>query len=101
LSVEDLARMMRSGLLDGDVAAVGLCQKAPSPRTLGRLRRRALLEAPELAMAMGGVAAKMALASWCYRRFPRAPERRLDWSRRIAVLFDMPADLEFTGRRGP
>lgn len=94
LSVHQVARMMRSGLLDGEVAAMGLLQRSPSPRSLTRLRRQAFTEAPDLLVSMGAIAGRMALARLFYKRFPRALARQPAWSRKVAALFEMPADLE-------
>ncbi|MFU8806379.1 MAG: NAD(P)/FAD-dependent oxidoreductase [Bradymonadaceae bacterium] len=92
LSVHQVARMMNSGLLDGEVAAVGLSQRAPSPRSLGRLRGRALTQTPDLLIAMGSVVARMAMASLIYRQYPRNVSRHPAWSRRVAALFEMDSD---------
>lgn len=62
LTVDDLADMMRSGLMDADMATAGLTQRMPpvEPRRLVA-KVRGLLQAPALAARLAPAAARMAL----------------------------------------
>lgn len=60
LDAEDLTRLMRSGLMDAELAAQGLEQRMPRPDpALLAAKLRAAMRAPDLAMRMAPVVAKM------------------------------------------
>jgi flavin-dependent dehydrogenase len=93
LDVQDLERMMRAGLLDGETAAAGMAQRfpAPSPGALVQ-KARGLPRAPDVALRLGGVLAKMGVLTALYRTWPDDDAGAREYSRRVARVFGEPAD---------
>jgi flavin-dependent dehydrogenase len=83
LAPGDVERLMKSGLLDEELARAGLEQRWPAlgaKDLLSRLRGAAC--APGLAARMAPVLAEMIAVLAAYARYPDQPERVAVWSRR-------------------
>jgi flavin-dependent dehydrogenase len=88
LTVEDMARLMRAGLLDEDMMRPGMTQSPPDlrPRLLARKAPAALRER-RLAQRIADVGARMMAVRALYARYPSSPGRaRSLWSRAAARL---------------
>lgn len=79
--------MMTSGLLQPEIAILGLRQQPPLPSSPAVLNPKVLVTAPDLLLSMGGVATAMAKAAILYRRYPRDPARVDEWAERVEKLF--------------
>ncbi|AWV90255.1 NAD(P)/FAD-dependent oxidoreductase [Bradymonas sediminis] len=91
LTIEDLARLMRSGLLDADTLADGLLQRMPAPSASMVLAKiRAMMRAPDLAAQLLPVMGQMAAAAVLYAGFPTTPKRRQGWSRLVSGVLGAP-----------
>lgn len=89
LGPEDIAALMRSGLLDGKLSAAGLAQRWPAP-DLPALATKAkgVLENPRLSARLGKVLAKMGALAALYPAYPSSKGRRFyAWERAEAALF--------------
>ncbi|RMH41721.1 MAG: FAD-binding protein [Deltaproteobacteria bacterium] len=88
LTADELARLIEKGIMDPDLAAAGLAQRAPvpSPASLpGKLV--GLLTEPVLAARMADALARMVAVRALYAAYPRRPADRPAWSRRVARVF--------------
>ena len=97
LSVEDLGRMMDLGLMDAALLRHGLAQTHAWLRPAavpGKLA--AAVRAPRLAVRLGAVVARMLAARALYARYPADAAQLPAWSRRVARVFDEPADAATT-----
>jgi flavin-dependent dehydrogenase len=93
LTVDDLGRMMDLGLMDAALARHGLQQtpaRLPLAAVPGKLA--ALVRAPRLAARLGSVVARMLVVRALYSRYPDTEAQLPAWSRRVARVFDEPAD---------
>lgn len=84
LTPADLARLMRAGLMDAELAAQGLLQRFPQPDArlvAGKLG--AALRAPDLAARMMPVLAQMAGAKLLYAGYPTSEKKRGRWTRLV------------------
>jgi menaquinone-9 beta-reductase len=88
LSVAELARMLRTGLLDGTMMLPAMRQEAPS-LALGALlpKAPAAVREPRLLARLAKVVTKMGLLRAAYAKFPeREGARRTQWSRAVARI---------------
>lgn len=87
LDSDSLARMMRSGLFNGEAAASGLVQRyQPPPASAVLQSLRAMTRAPREAWMLANVLAKMAAIGAHYMRFPDDPAQWPNWSRWLRRL---------------
>ncbi len=92
LTSEDLARMMSAGLMDADLAAQGLLQRLPqADAQLVVSKLKAALRAPNLALRLVPVAARMAAAKLLYAGYPPSEARRDRWTRLVRGVLGEPA----------
>jgi len=92
LSVEDLTRLMQTGLMDADILADGLLQRMPNPTSAMSLKKlRAIFHAPDLAAQLVPVMGKMAAASLLYAGFPTTPTGRSGWFKLVNTVLGTPA----------
>lgn len=92
LSIDDLTRMMRAGLIDAEILADGLLQRMPSPTPAMLLAKlRAVLLAPDLAVQLAPVMGQMAAANLLFAGFPNTPSSRPRWSKIIDRVLGTPA----------
>lgn len=92
LTVDDLAALMRAGLLDAASAAAGTSQRWPAlDLRSGRAKLEGLTRAPDQALRLAGVGARMAAVAGLYRAYPDDPRRLHLWSRAVARLVGDPA----------
>ncbi len=92
LSADALETLMRTGLMDADMAAQGLLQQMPSAdlSTLAA-KLKGAARVPRLAARLAPVLAKMGAAQVLYAGYPGL-ERHLDkWSRVIDAVLGAPA----------
>lgn len=90
LAREDIAALMRAGLLDGSLSAAGLAQRWPSPDLPALAHKaRAVVENPRLAARLGGVLAKMGALAALYAAYPSSKGRRFfAWESAVARIFN-------------
>lgn len=87
LSVDDLATLMKVGLLDAASAAAGASQRLPELDLRDvKTKLDALSRAPKHALALAAVGARMAAVAGLYRAYPDEPERLQPWSWAVARL---------------
>jgi flavin-dependent dehydrogenase len=87
LSVSDLATLMRAGLLDAESSTAATSQRLPTLELRSvKPKLEALTRAPGHALALAGVAARMAAVAGLYRAYPDKPEHLRHWSRAVAQL---------------
>ncbi len=96
MTAEDLATLMRVGLLDGESARAGTAQRWPEfELRTATAKLEALVHAPRHALALATVGARMAAVAGLYRAYPDTPKRLRPWSRAVArVVGDPVADLD-------
>jgi menaquinone-9 beta-reductase len=86
-SVDDLATLMRAGLLDAASATAGASQRLPElDLQIARSKLTALGRAPKHALALAGVGARMAAVAALYRAYPDAPDLLHRWSQAVDRL---------------
>ena len=91
MSIDDLDRLMGSGLLDAESSAAATAQRLPALELrslLGKLG--ALTRAPEQVRALASVAARMSAVLGLYRAYPDDPEHLQIWSRAVARIVGDP-----------
>ncbi|QDG52322.1 FAD-binding protein [Persicimonas caeni] len=87
LSPEVLETLMRTGLMDAEMAAQGLLQQMPSPDLdLIASKLKAAARAPRLALQLTPVLAKMGAAQLLYAGYPASETRRTQWRRLVDVV---------------
>ena len=87
LRAEDLATLMRAGLLDAASATAGASQRLPElDPAMARAKLEALTRAPKHALALAAVGARMAAVAGLYLGYPDDRERLPLWSRAVARL---------------
>ncbi len=87
LDTDEMAAMMRSGLLHPHLASLSLRQVAPVPRRLILPRPTEMVKKPQLLMRLGSTLARMAWVALLYRRYPDEPKRVADWANRVQHIF--------------
>lgn len=90
LTADDIAALMRSGLLDGRMSAAGMAQRWPAPDVAALVHKaKAALESPALAARLAGVLTKMGALAALYPLYPSSKGRRFRaWSTAVARIFD-------------
>jgi flavin-dependent dehydrogenase len=94
---DDIAALMRAGLLDGPMSAAGMAQRWPTLDPQAAAAKVAAIgRAPAKALALGGVLSRMGTVASLYKAYPRSRGRRLRaWSRAVArVVGDSHPDVE-------
>ncbi len=87
LTLEELRRLLRSGLLDAESAAAGMGQRLPRV-DLARVRAivPAAWRAGRLSARLAIAGARMAALVAHYARYPHEPSRRARWARRTMQI---------------
>ena len=87
LSVDELAALIDSGLLDADSARAGTAQVWPSADLgMALAKLEAARVAPRQALALAAVGARMAAVAGLYRIYPDDPTQLRAWSRSVATV---------------
>lgn len=91
LSVSDIERLMRAGLMDVSSALAALSQKMPAPPAVTRWPRlvTGLVKERGLAARLLRVAPRLGLALSLYARYPEREKDVQAWQRRVARLLDV------------
>jgi flavin-dependent dehydrogenase len=80
LTPDELEAVMRSGLMDAEIAADGLLQRMPTATPIDILNKIfAATRAPRLAARLAPVIARMGAAQLVYAAYPRAAARLPPW----------------------
>jgi len=94
LAVDEVERLVTSGLMNEETLAAGLEQRLPEVGVRDvPTRLAALVRGGGLSARMLGVAARMAAVSGLYAAYPATPGRLRPWSRTVARIFGDPPDL--------
>ena len=94
LSIDDLARLIHSGVISATSTRSALEQRMPaSPRASELLGyAKGLLSEPKLAARLIAVAGRMLSATQLYARYPKSPEHVERWGTWAARLFAEPSE---------
>jgi flavin-dependent dehydrogenase len=91
LRVDELATLMRVGLLDAESSTAGASQRLPTLDLQGAIAKlEALTRAPTQAIALAQVGARMAAVAGLHRVYPDKPEHLWPWSQAIARIVGDP-----------
>lgn len=89
LTIPELEAMMRAGLMDATTVGSGLEQRLPKVTAeLALAKAVAVSKAPGLALRLGKVLAKGAMAGWLYAQCPEEPAKFEAWAERVRRLLE-------------
>jgi flavin-dependent dehydrogenase len=91
LRTDELATLMRVGLLDAESSAAGASQRLPTlALPAARAKLQALTRAPQHALPLAQVGARMAAVNGLYRVYPDESEYLRPWSQAVARIVGDP-----------